>query len=125
MEDPTIKELLENKIPQFLRGKPEVERCPKGTLQLNLTGEGEGTWTMEFDEGIKIVNEARDSADCIIIMEASEFKKLLLSSQMAWAQAFLDSRIDFSGNLEVAAAIGKTLYKYFESLRSMAREWPT
>lgn len=125
MENLPIRELLENKIPQFLHGKPEVERCSKGTLQLNLTGEGGGTWTIEFDEGMKVASGATGSADCAITMEASDFRKLIPSSQTAWARAFLDGRIDFSGDLEVAAEIGKTLYKYFESLRKMAREWPT
>ncbi len=121
MENLPIRELLENKIPQFLCDKPEIKQCPKGILQLNLTGKGGGVWTIKFDEGVKVTNEETDCANCTIIMSTSDFKKLIPASQMTWAKMFLDGRIDFSGDLESAAETGKILYKYFESLKSMAQ----
>ena len=98
----TAKEIIEAMPRAF---QPEKARGLRATYQLELSGEGGGTWVMEIADGHCQVREGRaDAPDGTLTMAASDYVALA-KGELDVIRAFMSGRIKFQGDLSLAAKL--------------------
>ena len=90
------RELLEGLPDVFL---PEKAGSARGTIQLDLQGEGGGPWTMDVADGTCDIREGTAAAPNVTLtMTAADFVALYKGT-MNPVQAFMGGKIKVSGNV--------------------------
>ena len=98
----TAKEIIEAMPRAF---QPEKAQGLRATYQLELSGEGGGTWVMEIADGRCQVREGRaDAPDGTLTMAANDYVALA-KGELDVMGAFMSGRIQFQGDLGLAAKL--------------------
>ena len=96
----TAKEIIEAMPRAF---QPEKAQGLRATYQLELSGEG--TWVMEIADGRCQVREGRaDAPDGTLTMAANDYVALA-KGELDVIRAFMSGRIQFQGDLGLAAKL--------------------
>ena len=104
-----VRTLFEEDLPRRLADFPELPERVDAVLQVEIAGEGGGTWANDLkrDGGQQRVQLGADpTAACRIRIAAGDFADLLAGRQR-WTDAFVQGRIALDGDLLLALKLRK------------------
>jgi putative sterol carrier protein len=98
---PSTKEVFQM-IHAALQTNPAATEGASGVYQFNLTGDDGGTYQIIIDDqGARAVEGTEKEADCILAMDAEDYRQLIAGSLNA-TEAFMSGRLTIQGDLGVA-----------------------
>jgi putative sterol carrier protein len=100
MEAKTPKEFLEEQLPK--RFNPEKASGVNVTVQVNVTGEDGGDWTVTIkDQQLDVKQGSQSNPDLSLQMADKDFVDLV-NRKMSAERAFFTGKVKFKGNIALA-----------------------
>jgi len=110
MADTSVKNILENEIPNLLKARPELAKDINAVIHFNITGDQGGTWTMDLTKPSDwVTNGALGTPKMTITVSDQDFVKIRqkqLNAQMAAMQGKLKFK---PMDMGLAMKLGKLL----------------
>lgn len=98
---PSMKEVFQM-IYAALQTNPAATEGANGVYQFNLKGDDGGTYQIIIDDqGARTVEGTEKEADCILEMEAEDYRQLIAGALNA-TEAFMSGRLAIQGDLGAA-----------------------
>ncbi|PIR20047.1 MAG: sterol-binding protein [Deltaproteobacteria bacterium CG11_big_fil_rev_8_21_14_0_20_47_16] len=105
----TPKEILEQKIPEKLKAKPDKVKTVNALVNFDISGPTGGQWTLDCTSADACVKAGNDpAAKVTVLMTDSDFVSLIdgkLNAQMA----FLTGKLKVKGDMGTALKLGNIL----------------
>ena len=102
--------VIQEVLPEILRGKPLLTESLGAILTIELTGDGGGIWSIDPDGDRVVISGLNPGAACLIKMEALYFKELFQTGRIEpWLIAFSQNRISITGDASIALRLGQLL----------------
>ena len=103
-----IQKLFNEELPAALAKNPDAAKQVGGKFQLNITGEGGGTWFFDLsDSGPKAMAGTGEGADVTITLATEDFQKYHENPQANGMQLFFAGKLKVSGNQMLAMKVQK------------------
>jgi len=102
------QEYFQNELPKKLAADPASARSVGAVFQINITGEGGGSWTVDLKADPPTCKEGTGTADCTITMSNEDFVSIRQNPQ-ASMQLFFQGRLKVQGNPMLATKLQKIL----------------
>ena len=102
------KEYFTNELPKKLAADPASARSVAAVFQINVTGDGGGSWTCDLKNDPPTCKEGTGTADCTITMANDDFKAIRANPQAAM-QLFFAGKLKVQGNPMLATKLQKIL----------------
>ena len=110
MADTSVKNILENEIPNLLKTRPELAKDINAIVHFYITGEQGGTWTMDLTKPSDwVTSGAQGTPKMTITVSDQDFVKIRqkqLNAQMAAMQGKLKFK---PMDMGLAMKLGKLL----------------
>lgn len=101
MSDLTSTQIFESALPEKLASDPAASSA-NAVFQFNITGDDEGTWTVDLTKDSDWVSAgASDDAACKITIAGKDFVDLW-TGKLKGAQAFMMGKLKVEGNMGLA-----------------------
>ena len=102
-----VQQLFNVELPAQLAKFPDAAKQIGATFQLNITGEGGGSWFIDVSAtGPKCV-PGEQAADCVITIASEDFLKLLENPQANGMPLFFAGKLKIGGNNMLAMKLNK------------------
>lgn len=105
----SAKEIFTTVLPERLVAKASAIASIKGIFEFNVTGDGGGVWSIDFNQaGGKIAEGSLGKADCTLTIASADFSDLIggkLNPQMA----FMGGKLKVAGNIGLSLKLGAIL----------------
>ena len=110
MADPTVKEILEQQIPQRLETNANLANEINALVQFQITGDGGGTWTLDTTGGNKKMESgAHGDPKMVISCTDQDFIKIA-TKQLNANMAAMSGKLKFKPmDMALAMKLGKLL----------------
>jgi putative sterol carrier protein len=103
------KEILEQKIPEKVKAKPEVGKAINAPVVFDLSGDGGGQWTLDFStENCEVRTGSTDDAKVTLCMTAEDFVSMI-DGELNAQKAFLTGKLKVKGDMGAALKLGQLL----------------
>jgi putative sterol carrier protein len=110
----TMKEILE-KVEQVISTNPDPISGINLKYQFEISGEYEGTYLLELQEGKpKFIQGNESPADCTLIMSFDSFRKFL-TGRLSGTMAFMTGNLKIKGDITKALKLETLLKQYIFS----------
>ena len=100
-------ELFEKALPLALGIYKKQGMKVQGTFQVNVFGEGGGSWFIDAANGV-VRAEKNDTTDCVLELGIAEFKEMQ-NGKLDAAAAMNAGKLRFRGNPEHLVTLGQLL----------------
>lgn len=111
MENLSLKEVMDV-IEGKLNANPEPIKDVRSLYQFEISGEEEGTYQLDIQEGKATVSEGiQADADCTLKMSLKNFHKFL-SGSLNGTMAFMTGKLKLDGDMTKALKLESLLKKY-------------
>jgi putative sterol carrier protein len=111
IEEYSLQEIM-LKIVEVLNEKPEPIQGFTALYQFDISGEEEGSWQLQFEEGKASSKKADGTqADCLLIMSLENFRQFLLG-KLNGTVAFMTGKLKIKGDIGKALKIETVLRQY-------------
>lgn len=110
MADPTVKEILEQKIPQRLATHASLAGEIDAMVHFQITGDGGGTWTLDTTDGKQsVVSGAEGEPKMVITCSDQDFIRIA-TGQLNANMAAMSGKLKFKPmDMGLAMKLGKLL----------------
>lgn len=99
-------------LPAFLQGNQELAKKAGAVYQVILKGDNGGVWTIDLRAGkTRVTAGLEPDADCVLTMESRDFIDVL-QGRKTWISAYLEGKIDITGDMVTVLKIRKMFGKY-------------
>lgn len=102
------KEYFQIELPKKLAADPAGARSVAAIFQINITGDGGGSWTVDLKADPPTCVEGNGTGDCTITMSNDDFKAIRQNPQAAM-QLFFQGKLKVQGNPMLATKLQKIL----------------
>jgi putative sterol carrier protein len=102
------KEYFQTELPKKLAADPASARSAAAVFQINVTGDGGGSWNVDLKNDPPVCKEGTGAADCTITMSNEDFKAIRQNPQ-ASMQLFFQGKLKVQGNPMLATKLQKIL----------------
>jgi putative sterol carrier protein len=102
------KEYFTTELPKKLAADPASARTVGAIFQMNVTGDGGGSWNVDLKADPPICKDGTGAADCTITMSNEDFKTIRTNPQAAM-QLFFQGKLKVQGNPMLATKLQKIL----------------
>lgn len=110
MADPTVKEILEQKIPQRLETHAHLAQEIDAKVHFQITGDGGGTWTLDTTEGKRSVSQGADGDPKMVITCSDQDFVKIATGQLNANMAAMSGKLKFKPmDMGLAMKLGKLL----------------
>lgn len=105
-----IQKLFNEELPAALAKNPGAAKEVGGKYQLNVTGEGGGSWFIDLsDSGPKAAQGTGEGPDVTITLASEDFQKYYENPQANGMQLFFAGKLKVSGNQMLAMKLQKLI----------------
>jgi len=105
----TPKSIFEEKIPAQIEKDPAKAQSINAVYQFNITGDGGGTWVIDFTKDEEWVTEGpSEDADCTVTVSDGDFVDMV-SGKLPGPQAFMMGKLKIEGDMGLAMKLGQVL----------------
>ena len=110
MADPTVKEILEQQIPERLETHANLATDINSVIQFHITGDGGGTWTLDTTGGNKKMEAgAHGDPKMVITCSDQDFVKIA-TKQLNANMAAMSGKLKFKPmDMQLAMKLAKLL----------------
>ncbi len=103
----SVSEYFSKTVPARLAADPEEAKKIDAIYQFNITGDGGGTWIMDFTKP-EVREGADEAAQCTLTMSAEDFLGML-NRTLNPVQAFMVGKIKVEGQMALAMKLQQVL----------------
>src|SRR5512141_3402879 len=104
-----VKEVFEKRMPERLRGKPDVVSKINAVYQFNISGPNGGAWSVDCTKpGGEVSTGQKEGAKCTVSATDADFLNIVngkLNPQMA----FMSGKIKIQGDMGLAMKLQQIL----------------
>lgn len=105
----TPKEILEQKIPEKIKAKPDKAKAVNAIVNFDITGPTGGQWTLDCTQPDAPVKTGNDpAAKVTVVMSDADFVSLV-AGQLNAQMAFLTGKLKVKGDMGTALKLGNIL----------------
>ncbi|MBI4703547.1 MAG: SCP2 sterol-binding domain-containing protein [Deltaproteobacteria bacterium] len=101
-----IKKLFGEDLPAAMAKSPDAAKAIGAKFQMNITGEGGGSWFIDCSSSGPKIEAGTGEADCTIEISTTDFQTLL-SSPQAGVQLFFAGKLKVKGDQMLALKLQK------------------
>jgi putative sterol carrier protein len=102
-----IQKLFNEEIPAKLAEHGEQAKQVGATFQINVTGEGGGSWFIDVSPTGPKIEKGEQAANCTITLTAEDFQKLHENPQANGMQLFFAGKLKVAGDQMLAMKLNK------------------
>src|SRR5690349_13638158 len=103
-----IQKLFNEDLANGLAKNPDAAKAVGAKFQINITGEGGGSWFIDASEsGPRLEQGDPGGAECTITMTVESFAKLLENPQANGMQLYFAGKLKVDGNQMLAMKLQK------------------
>ena len=102
-----IKDLFNDKLKSAVAGNPDAAKEIGAKFQINIAGDGGGSWFIDCGDAPKVEEGSPGGADVTIDMAEEDFQKLIENPQQNGMQLFFAGKLKVQGNQMLAMKLQK------------------
>jgi putative sterol carrier protein len=102
-----IQKLFNEELPAQLAAHPDAAKQIGATFQININGDGGGSWFIDVSASGPKSEKGEKPADCTLSMTVEDFQKLHENPQANGMQLFFAGKLKVSGNQMLAMKLSK------------------
>lgn len=108
-----VRKVFEEDVPAALAAHPELSDQVNGVLQVDISGDGGGAWTIALLRGQapRVLPGTHPSPTCRIRIEGGDFVELM-DGRQRWTDAFVHGRIAVEGDIVTALKLRNLLASF-------------
>jgi putative sterol carrier protein len=110
MADTSVKNILENDIPNLLKTRPELAKDINAIIHFDITGEQGGTWTMDLTKSSDWVSTGTQGTPKMTITVSDQDFMKIRQKQLNAQMAAMQGKLKFKPmDMGLAMKLGKLL----------------
>jgi putative sterol carrier protein len=102
-----IQKLFNEELPAKMAANPDAAKAIGAKYQLNVTGDGGGSWNIDVSDSGPKCTAGEAAADCTLTIAAEDFQKLYENPQANGMQLFFAGKLKVGGNQMLAMKLNK------------------
>lgn len=98
-------ELFDSQLPSRLKAKPDLISQVNAKYKFVVTGDGGGTWMVDFTKPGGTIKKADETADCTVTITSADLVDIV-NGKVNPQMAFMMGKLKISGDMGLALKLG-------------------